>query len=83
MLSEGSYGVVFQGVDLMSFIDAGKHGQVYQPIIFKFTQHHQTNDREFNVQQQIEQNSRNQGLTSVIPRLCGKGQIVLLDPIFS
>ena len=53
MLSEGSYGVVFQGVDLMSFIDAGKHGQVYQPIIFKFTQHHQTNDREFNVQQQI------------------------------
>lgn len=46
-LGEGSYGLIFSGVDLMNIIDAGKHGQVYQPIIFKFTQQHETNEVEF------------------------------------
>ena len=67
----------------MNIIDAGKQGQVYQPIIFKFTQQHEVNEVEVNSQVAITQKAIDVGKGHLFPKMYGKGKIVILDPLFS
>ena len=81
-MTEGAFGKIYSGIDVL-LSDEGAQPPRKFPIVVKFTQSHQMNDREFdamnNIQTYVKANYDNQ-VQQLMEQVYSKGKVIILDP---
>ena len=78
-LDEGTFGQIYNGVNLHKMVTVDGVGQVPQPVIIKFSQTHLMNDSEYKSLTDIMDSAKNSKKENNIAQCFSTGRLIVKD----